>query len=210
MFFKKLFANKSIGYYMAAGIAALALITAILFIATQEGNMGNYAAGVGPETIGVFLLAGFVVELVALFLPQYRFIHIVALAMFGLAFYKETIIIPDFIAGKINNVEYNGGNYELNMFYLIALAILVIAAIAVSFLGFYKDEKEAMREMNLEKNNLQKIVRVGVGAVVVIAAVLTTSLVSNRLTNGVAQKTVTPTSSSSEKISRTIPHSLLT
>ena len=178
MFFKKLIENKSVGYFIAAGIAALALITAIFFFATQDGNMGNYAAGVGPETIGVFLLAGFVVELVALFLPQYRFIHIVALAMFGLAFYKETILLPDFIAGKVNNVEYNGGSFGLNMTYFVLLFIIVVTSIVVAFMGFYKDEKQAQKEMSIEKKNVSQIVKVGGGAAVALAAVLVGCIVS--------------------------------
>ena len=188
-FFKKLIENKSVGYYMAAGIALLAFITAIFFIATQEGNMGNYAAGVGPETIGVFLLAGFIVELVALLLPQYRFIHIVALAMYGLAFYKETILIPDFIAGKINNVEYNGGSFGLNMTYFVLLFIIVVASIVVAFLGFYKDEDQAKKEMSIDKQDKPQIIKVGTGAVIALAAVLVGCLVSKNIVDSSAANT---------------------
>lgn len=180
--------TKSIGYFMAAGIALLSLITAIIFFATQEGNMGNYASGVGPETIGVFLLAGFVVELVLLVLPQYRFIHIIALVMFGLAFYKETILIPDFIAGKINNVEYNGGSFNLNMLYFILLFIIVVVSIVVAFLGFYKDDEVAKKEMGIEKN-VTSFVKVGAGAAVVVAAVLVGSLVSKGIVDNSAANT---------------------
>ena len=179
MFFKKLIENKSIGYFMAMGVAALALITAIFFLATSTGNMGNYAAGVGPETIGVFLLAGFVVELVALFLPQYRFIHVVALVMFGLAFYKETILLPDFIAGKINNVEYNGGSFGLNMAYFTLLLIIVVVSIVVAFLGFYKDEEQAKKEMSI--SDKPQIIKVGTGAVIALTAVLVGCLVSKNI-----------------------------
>ncbi len=187
MFFKKLIENKSIGYFMAIGVAALALITAIFFIATQEGNMGNYAAGVGPETIGVFLLAGFVVELVALLLPQYRFIHVVALVMYGLAFYKETILIPDFIAGKINNVEYNGGSFGLNMAYFVLLLIIVVVSVVVAFLGFYKDEEQAKKEMSI--GDKPQIIKVGTGAVIALAAVLVGCLVSKNIVDSSAANT---------------------
>ena len=184
MFFKKLIENKSIGYFMAMGVAALALITAIFFLATSTGNMGNYAAGVGPETIGVFLLAGFVVELVALFLPQYRFIHVVALVMFGLAFYKETILLPDFIAGKINNVEYNGGSFGLNMAYFTLLLIIVVVSIVVAFLGFYKDEEQAKKEMSI--SDKPQIIKVGTGAVIALTAVLVGCLVSKNIVDSCA------------------------
>jgi len=178
---KKFLANKSIGYFIAAGIGLLALLTAIIFFATYKGNMGNYASGVAPETIGIFLLAGFVVECVFLFLPQYRFVHIIALVMYGLAFYKETILMPDFVAGKVNNVEYNGGSFGLNLFYFIMLLVIVIAAVVVSFLGFYKDEEEMKKEMGIEKGNVKQIVKVSAGAAVVLVAVLVGSLVAKSM-----------------------------
>ena len=189
MFFKKLIENKSVGYFMAAGIALLSLITAVFFIATQNGNMGNYAAGVGPETIGVFLLAGFVVEVVALLLPQYRFIHIAALVMYGLAFYKETILIPDFIAGKINNVEYNGGSFGLNMTYFALLFIIVVASVVVAFLGFYKDEKQAQKEMSVDFKNKPQIIKVGTGALVALVAVVVACVISKGIVDSSSANT---------------------
>ncbi|MEE3309486.1 hypothetical protein, partial [Sharpea azabuensis] len=85
--------NKGVGYYIVAGLALLSLIVAIVFFATYNNPeldpifhanpMGNKASGLVPETIGIFLLAGFVVELVVLVVPQYRFIQIAAILMFG-------------------------------------------------------------------------------------------------------------------------------
>ena len=187
--FEKLFKNKSTSYFVTIGIAFLALVTAIFFIATQEGNMGNYAAGVGPQTIGVFLLAGFFVELVALFLPQYRFIHVIALLMYGLAFYKETILMPDFIAGKVNNVEYNGGSFGLNLFYFIMLLIIVVASVVVAFKGFYKDPKQEDEEMALNVKDKPQVIRVGTGAIIALAAVLVGCLVSKSIVDNSAANT---------------------
>ena len=115
--------SRTIGYFILAGLALFSLITAIIFFATYSTpslieQMGNRAEGLAPVTIGIYLLAGFVVELVVLVLPEFRFFHLGAVAMFGLALYKEIMIIPDFIAGKANNVEYNGGNFPLNVFYM--------------------------------------------------------------------------------------------
>ena len=178
---KKLFANKSVAYFIAAGLAFLALLTAIIFFASYKGNMGNYASGVAPETIGIFLIAGFVVEVVFLVLPQYRFVHVIALVMYGLAFYKETILMPDFVAGKVNNVEYNGGSFGLNLFYFIMLLIIVIVAVVISFLNFYKDEEEAKKDMGIEKGNVKQIVKVSAGAAVVLVAVIVGSLVAKSM-----------------------------
>ena len=192
---KQFFKNKGIGYYVAAGTTLFALILAIIFFATysnpaldpitHHSPMGNKADGMYPETIGIFLLAGVLVEIVLLVLPQYRFIHILAILLFGLALYKEVIIIPDFIAGKINNVMYNGGNYDLNMFYLVSLIIIAVAAIVAAFLGFYKSDEEAKKEMAIK--GTAGIIKVSAAAVVVVAAVLASSLTSASMANQAAK-----------------------
>ena len=186
------FKNKSIGYYIVAGVTLLALIVAIVFFATYNkpeldpifGNnpMGNKADGLLAVTIGIFLLAGVFVELVVLVIPQYRFIQIIAIAMFGLALYKDVMIIPDFFAGIANKIMYNGGNLGLNMFFFISIILIVIASIVAAFLGFYKDEEEAKADMKDIKGPV-KLAKLGGGAAVVIAAVLVSSLVTVNLTN---------------------------
>ena len=202
--------NKSVGYYITAGIALISLILAIIFFATynnpalaDENNvlpMGNKAAGLAPETIGIFLIAGVVAEVALLVAPQYRFIHLIAVVMFSLALYKEVIIIPDFIAGKANNVEYNGGNFGLNMFFLIVLLIIVISSVVVSFLGFYKDEKQAVAEMSVETKNVNKIVRLGAAGALVLVAILAGSLISsNAIKNSEAAKNADSGSQSSSE-----------
>jgi len=177
------FKNKSFAYFVIAGLALLSAVFAIVFFATYsnptvQAQMGDKAESFIPEMIGIFLIAGCVVEIVVLVLPQYRFIHIIAVAMFGVAFTRDMLIIPDFIVGKINNVMYNHGNYDLNMFYFISLLVILIVAVAISFFGLYKDEEEAKEEMKVQKSNLSKIIKIGAGAVVVLAVILTSSLVS--------------------------------
>ena len=185
------FKNKSIGYFIAAGLALFSLIVAIVFFATYSnpaldpifGNdpMGNKADGLGAVTIGIFLLAGAVVECVVLLIPQYRFIQIIAVAMFGLAFYKDVMVIPDFFAGIANDVMYNGGNLGLNMFYFISLILIVIVSIVVAFMGFYKKEEDAKEDFkNIKGVNLAKL---GGGAAVVLAAVLVASISSMNVMN---------------------------
>ena len=147
----KFIKNKAIGYYIVAFVALFSLIVAVVFL-TQYSNptlpaqMGNRATGLAPETIGVFLLAGFVVELVVLFMPEYRFFQLPAIVMFGMALYKEILIYPDFIAGKVNKVEYNGGNFGFNTFLIIALFLIVICAIVACFLGFVKENEEQVEQ----------------------------------------------------------------
>ena len=181
------FKNKSVGYFIVAGIALLALIVSVIFFATYRNpdlatQMGNKAEGFVVETIGIFLLAGAVIEIVVLVIPQYRFIQIAAIAMFGLAMYKDVILIPDFIVGKINNVEYNGGNFPLNMFFFVMIFLIVIASIVAAFLGFYTKEEEAQADMKNLKGTVN-LAKLGAGAAVVLAAILVSSLVSNNLVN---------------------------
>ena len=168
--------TKAIGYFLVAANVVLALILAIVFFATYKGAMANNAAALVPETIGIFLIAGAIVEIAVLVLPQYRFIHIVALVMFGLALYKEIILIPNLIADEINNVHYQGGNLGTQIFYLVLLIIIAGLAVAAAFIGFYKTEEEANAEMPIKGTD--KIVKVSCVGVVALDAVLTSSIVS--------------------------------
>lgn len=178
---KNFLKNKSIAYFIVLANAVLALVVSIIFFLTYKGAMPNSAAGKAPESIGIFLLVGFVIELVALCFPQYRFIHAIAVGMFGIALYKEVIIIPVLIAGEINNVRYEGGDFGLSLFYLITLFVIVIAGIVALFIGLYKSEEEADKDMKIDLKNTNKVVALGSGAVLVIAAILTGSLVTNSL-----------------------------
>lgn len=142
---EKFFKNKAVGYYLVIAAALLSIITAVVFFLTYRNpdlvtQMGNKASTYVPETIGVFLIAGFVVELVVLVGPKNRFFQIAAVAMFGMALYKDILIIPDFIVGKINKVEYNGGNFGLNMYYFISLLIIALLAVVACFIGFIKED----------------------------------------------------------------------
>ena len=175
--------NKSIGYFIVAADAVLALILAIIYFLTYKGAMANNAASNIPESIGIFLIAGAIVEIAVLFIPQYRFVHIAGIVMYSLALFKEIILIPNLLADWINKVFYQGGNLGTNVFYLVTLLIIVIAAIVAAFLGFYKEDDEAKEEMKVGKSDIAKIVKVSVCGVAVIAAVLTSSLIVTDMKN---------------------------
>ena len=180
---KEFLKNKSIGYFIVAGDAILALLLAIVYFFTYQGAMANNAAANVPETIGIFLIAGAIVELAVLVIPQYRFVHIAGIVMYSLALFKEIILIPNLIADYINKVFYQGGNLGINVFYLVTLLIIVIAAIVAAFLGFYKVEDEAKEDAKIGKGDLFKIIRVSAAGVVVLAAVLASSLVAVDMQN---------------------------
>ena len=170
------FKNKAIGYYLVAADVLLALILALIFFATYKSAM-TYGA-VTPEIIGMFLIAGAIVEAVVLVLPQYRFVHIVGIILLGVALFQEVYLIPNLIADEINNVHYQGGDLKTNVFYLVTIIIILALAVAAAFIGFYKKEEEADADMPIAKNDLAKIIKIGVCGVVVIAAVLTSSLIA--------------------------------
>ena len=91
-FLTKFIKNKALGYYFVVANALIALIMGIVFFATSKGTMPNSAAGAVPETIGIYLLAGAAIELVVVVLPQYRFVHLGAVAMYCLSLVKEVFI----------------------------------------------------------------------------------------------------------------------
>ena len=146
------FKNKAIGYYMVAGVFLVAAILTIVFFNTYNNPnipsindapvMGNKSTGYVPVTIGIFLIAGLVVELVVLAMPEFRFFHLAAIVMFGLAIYKDVLIMGDFFAGMGTGVFYNGGNVALNFFYFITLIVIELVAVVASFIGFVKEPDE--------------------------------------------------------------------
>ena len=167
-----------VGYFIAAGTALVALITAFIFFATFKGAMANNASALVPQTIGIFLIAGAIVEIAVLVVPQYRFIHIPAMVMYALALFKEIVLIPPLIADEINNVHYQGGNLGTNVLYMMLLVLIVAAAVVVAFLGFYKKEEDVNEDMKFKKGDTLGIVKVAVSGAVVLAAVLTSALVA--------------------------------
>ena len=166
--------NKAIGYYLVAANVLLALVFTIIFFATYKGAMPHTAAL--EETIGIFMIAGLIVEIAVLVVPEYRFVQIIAVVMFGLALFREVIIIPNLIADWVNNVFYQGGNLGTNVFYIVFLFIIVGIAIAAAFIGFFKKEEEADAEMPIKGTT--KIVKVSACGVAVLAAVLSSTIIT--------------------------------
>ena len=151
--------------------ALLALVLSIIYFITFKSAIGNNAGGQTPETVGIFMLAGFVIQCVVLVLPQYGFINIFAIVMYGISLYKETYLIPDFIAGKMNNVEYNGGSFGLNMLYFIMQIIIIVSAVVATFMGFYKNKEDENADFKFKATNAN-IIKVSVCGLAIVGAVL--------------------------------------
>ena len=182
--------NKAIGYYIVAGIVLLSLIFAIIFLATYNNPaipsvndahpMGNKAESFVPETIVIFLIAAMLVEAVLLVVPQYRFLQIIAVLLFGLSFYKDVLIMADFFAGMSSGVLYNGGNLGLNLFYFFTLLIIVIAALVAAFIGFLKSEEDVRK--GIIPKSVNQLVITSVSGFVVVATLVVSLTVSGNLT----------------------------
>lgn len=172
----KFFKNKSIGYWIAVADTVLALIIGIVYMATYKGAIGNNAAGNVPESVGIYLIAGAFANAALCVVPQYAFIGIFAIVLYGLSFFKEVFLIPDFIAGLANGVEYNGGNAGLNIFYFVCQFIILVSAIVGMFMGYFN--KDAEEEAKAEFKNVKSpvaLAKLG-GSLVVVAASLAISL----------------------------------
>ena len=176
----KFLKNKSIGYYIAIVDFFLAIIVGIFYFVTYKSAIGNNAAGYAPESIGIYLFAGAIVEAVLLVLPQYGFINIIVTLLFGLALYKEIFLVPDFLAGLATGIEYNQGNATLNIVYLVLLLIIAISAVVATFLGFYKNEEDEKADFNNIKGTVN-MAKIGGGAFLTVAAILVSVLVVNSL-----------------------------
>lgn len=174
------FKNKSVGYWIACADAILALVLAIVYFATYKTAIGNNASGNLPETVGIYMLVGFVIQLVVLALPQYPFLNLVAILMYGFSLFKEVYLYPDFIAGKINNVEYNGGDFGLNTFYFIMQMIIIISAVVATFMGFYKKKEEEVEDYKIKKTPLG-IGKIAGGVVVMALAIVIGVVSSNAI-----------------------------
>lgn len=177
--------NKSIGYYIAAADVALALITAIFYFATFGVAIGNNAAGHVPESIGIFLLTGALAQAALCLLPQYRFLSLIPVALFGAALFKEIYLVPDFFAGLSTGIEYNGGNAALNIIYLILLIIICAAAIVAAFMGYYKDSKDELNDFKDIKTK-KNMIKICSGAGATLVAILVSAILIGNLNAGAA------------------------
>lgn len=170
----KFFKNKKIGYYLMIADAILALVLGIVFFSTYKTAMANNASAHVPEVIGICAFLAFVLEVIALAIPEHKWVHIASLVAICFSFMKEVYLVPNLIADKANKVEFQGGNLSLNILYLVLLVAILGLSIASSFLDVLeKDEKVEIKE---KKN----IIRYSAsGAVALAASLASIILVAN-------------------------------
>ena len=160
---KKIFKGKKVGFYLMMLDAILALIFGILFLATYKTSMANNAVPHTPEVIGICALLCFVIEVVALAMPEHKWIHLGALLAMCFSFMKQIYLFPNLIADQINHVEFQGGNFPLNCVY----TVMQIAIITIAIVASFKDVTEKEEPIKFNKPN---IIRYSIGALAIIIA----------------------------------------
>ncbi len=176
---KEFFKGKAAGFYIVIVDMILAIVLGIVFFATYGDAMANNAAGNLPEVIGACILLGAVLDILTLMFPEYRFVHLFSIAAYCVSMMKEVYLIPNLIADRANGVAYQGGNLEMNIFYLTMQLIIIISAIVASFIGIVnEDEEERINTKLKEEGRFSKknIIKLSSGAGVgVVALVVTVS-----------------------------------
>ena len=191
---KNFFANKKIGYYLVILDVVLALFLGIFFFLTYkdfpagyggQGMASNAYAHI-PEVIGLFMLLGAVVDIVALVLPEYLPIHLAAIVAYCVSLMKQVYCIPNLVADEINNIHYQGGSFPLCLSWLIITFVIIGAGIAVMFLGMIaQDEESAKMREKPAGTKLIKIAAGGGAIVVALAVVLTVyGITANNIKKG--------------------------
>ena len=183
------FKNKKLGFYFGIANVIFAIVLAIVFFATYTGdngngqlNLANAAYASAPEVIGIFMLVGAVIQIVALVLPEYRLIEVGALACFCIALIKVIFIIPDILAGLGTGIGYAGGNPGLNIFFLVFALVICGLALAACFIGLIdvNDEDKLMRA----KPNMTQFIKIGVCGGVALASVAVGVITASALKKG--------------------------
>ena len=167
--------NKKVGFYIIIADIVLAVFLGIFFFATYkdfapgyggQGMASNAYANI-PEVIGLFILLGAVIDVVALLLPEYAWIHLFAIGAYCVSLMKQIYCIPNLIADEANNIHYQGGSFPLNLSWLIIQIVIIASAIVAIFIGLLEQKEEEQRKQ--EKIAGKKLIKVAAGGGSVIA-----------------------------------------
>lgn len=165
-----MFKNKKIGFFLMPVVIVLSLILGIYFMSTMSFSMSNAAAGKFPESVALWAFLAVAMQIIAMLVPEHKFLQIGVVAAVAASWYKEVILIPPLIADVANNVYYQGGDFGTHVGYMVLLVLDLIVAIAICFLpveGEVKAEEEKPARIGTP------VVRLGgsAGLMVAIAAV---------------------------------------
>ena len=128
--------NKALGSYLCLAAALVALVTAIVFLATQAAAAPLGHTGIMP---GIVLLAG-VAAAIVFFLVPAPFGALVQAVIYNAALYLVVVQLYFVFADVINHVTYTGGNAGLCVFYMAGTFLACLLSVAACFFPQAKDD----------------------------------------------------------------------
>lgn len=147
--------NKAAGSYLCLAAAVVALITAVVFLATQATAAPLGHTGTLP---GITLLVGVVASVIFFFVPV-PFGALIQAAIYCAALYQIVVQLYFVFADVINKVTYAGGNAGLCVAYMAGTFLAALLAVIGCFLKQTRDDRAKATAPEL-----------GVGGVVAVAA----------------------------------------
>lgn len=125
----KLLKNKASGSYLCLAAAVVALITAIVFLATQETAAPLGHTGTLP---GVVLLVGAAASLIFFFISV-PFSALIQAVIYNAALYLVVVQLYFVFADVINHVTFAGGNAGLCVFYMAGALVAALLSVIACF-----------------------------------------------------------------------------
>lgn len=161
--------NKALGSYLCLAAAVVALITAVVFLATQATAAPLGHDGTAP---GIVLLIG-VAAAVVFFLFPVRFGALIQAAIYNVALYLVVVQLYFVFADIINKVTYAGGNAGLCVLYMAGTLIACLLSIAACFFPQTgDDDKYALDAAESSAKWMAAVPVAGVAAVAVVCALV--------------------------------------
>ena len=131
--------KKTLGSFLCLAAALVALVTAIVFLATQATAAPLGHTGTMP---GIVLLAG-VAAAVVFFLFPVRFGALIQAILYNIALYLVVVQLYFVFADVINKVTYAGGNAGLCVFYMAGTFVACLLSVAACFFPQLRDNDAA-------------------------------------------------------------------
>lgn len=128
--------KKALGSFLSLAAALVALVTAIVFLATQATAAPLGHTGTMP---GIVLLAG-VAAAIVFFLFPVRFGALIQAVIYNIALYLVVVQLYFVFADVINKVTYAGGNAGLCMFYMAGTFAACLLSTAACFFPQLRDD----------------------------------------------------------------------
>ena len=129
----KLFKDRTIGFYLCLGAAVIALISSIIFIAVDYGDITF-------STVAFVLMLIGALSTVAVIFTDFKFVTIIPVLFYSIALGVHVYTVVPSLTDLFTGVVFYGGNQGIAIAFTIIFAIATIAAIASSFMAQKKTE----------------------------------------------------------------------